>query len=188
MPVLYLVRHALAAPPGLLVGRSDLPLLPEGEAQAARLREELAAVPFSAAWTSPLLRARRTAEVILSGNSGLVAEALVVPGLLEIALGEWEGRRKEEVRQAYPELWEARGRDFLRVPPPGGESMEALAERIRPVFAAIRREAARHGHSLLVAHQAVNRVILADLEGLPLERMREIAQPPAAVTVLELDE
>ena len=186
MSELYLVRHAAAARPGVLAGRSDIPLLPEGEAQAARLRDELGAVVFAVAWSSPLRRARRTAEIILSGNTRNAREPVIVAELTEIALGLWEGLHKEEVRRGWPDVWERRGRDFLNVPPPMGESVAALAGRVRPAFAAVLAQARRYDRSLLVAHQAVNRVILADCLGLSLARMMEIEQPPAAVTVLEL--
>lgn len=169
-----------------MVGRADFPLSPEGEAQAARLRAELADIIFTAAWCSPLSRARRTARVILSGNPRNIAEPVITPGLIEISLGAWEGLPKDQARQSYPEVWHARGKDFVNVPPPGGESLAMLAARVRPTFRALCREAARHEHSLLTAHQAVNRVILADSMGLPLERLMEIAHPPAAVAVLDV--
>lgn len=186
MPLLFLARHALAAPPGLMVGRADFSLSPEGEAQAAELRDALAGTTFTAAWCSPLSRAGRTARVILSGNPRNVSEPVMAPGFIEISLGAWEGLSKKEARRGHPEIWDARGKDFMNVAPPGGESMAMLAARVRSAFAALRREAARHEYSLLVAHQAVNRVIIADSTGLPLERLMEIAQPPAAVSVLEV--
>lgn len=185
-PRLYLVRHALAASPGLMAGRADLPLLPEGERQAAHLRDELSGVTFTAAWSSPLLRARQTATIILSGNENNVQEAVLLNDLIEISLGAWDGRHKRELRREYPELWAARGKDILNIPPPGGESLIVLANRIRPVFAALCHEASDHQNSLLVAHQAVNRVIIADCIGLPISRILEIDQSPAAFSVLEV--
>lgn len=188
VPELYLVRHALAAESGVLAGQSDIPLLPEGERQAARLRDEFAGVVFTAAWSSPLLRARRTAEVILSGNARNTREPVIVAELTEISLGAWEGGRKEDVRRDWPDVWERRGKDFLNVAPPRGESVATFAARVRPAVTAVLEEARRHEQSLLVAHQAVNRVMLADCLGLPLARIMEIEQPPAAVTVLEATE
>lgn len=184
--LLYLFRHGSAAPPGVLAGRTDYPLSARGEAEAEYWAEALAGVPFSAAWTSPLLRARQTATRILSRQPA--PPALVqVPGLTEISLGEWDGKTKDRVRREYPDIWEARGRDPAGVPPPGGESFAMLAARVLPAFTALCAEAASLERSLLVAHQAVNRVILARSMGLPLAALLDIAQPPAALSVLRVD-
>jgi probable phosphoglycerate mutase len=184
--LLYLFRHGQAAPPGILAGRTEYPLSSEGEAQADRWRMALSDVTFGIARTSPLARARQTAARILSGNSANTRSLLPVPGLTEISLGEWEGKSKEWVRRTYPVEWEARGRDFVHVSPPGGESFAELADRVRPAFEALRSEAAGHACSLLVAHQAVNRVILGTVLGLPLAEAVALAQPPGALTVLEI--
>ncbi len=186
--ILYLVRHGQAATPGILAGQSDLPLLSEGEAEVRRLRDSLAGTIFTRAWSSPLTRAKQTAALLLEGNAANTREIEEIPGLREIRLGEWEGKSTDWVRQHYPQKWQARGNDFANTAPPGGESFAALAERVRPAFAAICAEARAHAASLLVAHQAVNRVILADILGLPLSRLTDIPQPPAALTLLRLDE
>ncbi len=180
--LLYLVRHGLAAPPGIMAGQRDYPLLPEGEIQARTLRDELAGVIFSAAWSSPLLRARRTARILLEGNAANTRTIIEIPALGEISLGLWEGRDSRWCREHSPGVWQARGEDFANTAPPGGESVTALARRVLPAFTALCREAARHPASLLVAHQAVNRVIIASLSGQPLATLRAIPQPPAALT------
>ena len=184
--LLYLFRHGHIEARGRMVGRADIPLSGQGEAQADYWRERLAGSVFDAAWTSPLRRALQTAERILAGNPANPAIADVVPGLAEISLGAWEGMTKGEVIARYPALWEARGADMLGTAPPGGESFADLARRVLPVFAALCREAAMHRRSLLVAHQAVNRVFLAHTLGLPPDRAISLPQPPACLSVLEL--
>lgn len=184
---LYLVRHGRAAPPGVLAGQADYPLTYEGETQARAVGELLAAVPLSRAWSSPLLRARQTAEHILAANGGGPLQAALVPELAEICLGCWQGQSKEWIRQRYPDEWRARGRDIANVAPPGGESLAALAARVLPAFARLADEAGEHAHSLLVAHQAVNRLILARCLDVSLEKSFDIPQPLAAVSVLLLE-
>lgn len=183
---LYLFRHGAAAPPGILAGRRDYPLNEQGRRQAAYWREQCAGQAFSAAWCSPLLRARQSAAIILAGNPANVAQADVLPELAEVSLGLWEGLDKERIRARWPEIWEARGRDPAGVAPPQGESLLDLAARVLPVFAALCERTAAHAASLLVAHQAVNRVILARLLDLPPDAWRDIRQPPAALAILEL--
>lgn len=185
-PVICLLRHGLAAPPGLLIGQTDLPLSAEGQEQMRLLAARLADIPFSAAWSSPLQRARQSAALVLAQNAGALAEARLEPDLREIALGEWEGRDKDWIKRNHASIWAARGQDFARSAPPGGESVEDLASRVRPAFKALVQTAKGHAYSLITAHQAVNRVILADLLGVALKDMRSIEQPPAAATFLEI--
>jgi probable phosphoglycerate mutase len=181
---IYLVRHASAAPPGVLAGRADYALSAEGRGEAEELRLRLAGVSFGLAFSSPLKRALQTAAVLLGGPpAGFV---LTLPELAEISLGRWEGRSKAWIREHYPVQWAARGRDLLNYPPPGGESLAELAARVLPVFDRIRlAAAAAPGQTLVVAHQAVNRVILARLGGTALEKSPDIPQPPCALTVIE---
>ena len=186
MARLYLVRHGEAAPPGILAGSADYGLTPAGRAQVETRRDELAAVTFSAAWASPLRRARQTARIILGGNPANTAGLTIVPDLREIRLGEWEGKDTQWIRAVWPREWEARGIDPANAAPPGGESFAMLAERVLPAFSAICREAESHACSLLAAHQAVNRVIIAAATGLPLGRLLHIPQALAAVSVFEI--
>ena len=186
MSRLYLIRHGEAAPAGILAGCADFALTPAGRLQVEMRRDELAAVTFSAAWASPLRRARQTARIILGGNPANTSVVQVVPALREIALGEWEGKDRELIRAAWPREWEARGTDPANVAPPGGESFAMLAERVLPAFADICREAGHHACSLLAAHQAVNRVIIAAATGLPPGNLLSIPQALAAVSVFEI--
>ena len=182
--LLYLFRHGQAAPPWILLGRADYPLSPLGERQADWWGKTLSDVAFDIAWASPLLRAGQTAARILSGNPANARTVLPAPALAEICLGAWEGKSKDWIRRAYPAAWEARGRDFVHVPPPGGESFLDLAARVLPAFSTLCSEAAGCARSLLVAHQAVNRVILAKVLNLPLPQALSLPQPPGALSVL----
>ena len=188
MSLLYLFRHGETASPKILIGRQDVPLSPSGEQQAREWGLRLQSVPFSAAWSSPLQRAGLTASLILQGNQGGLSGAEAIVGLTEISLGEWEGMSKAEAMRIYPDIWEKRGQDFACVAPPGGESLEELSDRMLPVFRRICRMAAKHPYSLVVAHQAVNRAIIAAVKGMPLSRILEIPQPHCALTVFALNE
>lgn len=184
--LLYMFRHGSSAASGLMAGHTDFPLLPQGVEEIGRWDGSLSDIVFHAAWSSPLLRARQTAEILLRMNPVSVREARIVPELREISLGEWEGKTKQQVMREYPEVWEARGKNMAGVSPPGGESMQDLARRVLPAFVAVCAVAASKECSLLVAHQAVNRVILAHLAGISLERVRDIPQPNGGLNILEL--
>jgi broad specificity phosphatase PhoE len=123
---------------GRWVGQADLPLTITGHGQAVCLGRRLRQERPTAAYTSDLLRARRTAEIALPG---LGLAAVVEPDLREVHLGAWEGLTVDEIASLYADVY-ARMRhspfDFL---PPGGESTAALIERVRR---AVDRIAAGH--------------------------------------------
>jgi broad specificity phosphatase PhoE len=117
----YLIRHGATewTHTGQHTGRTDLPLLPEGEEQARHLGEVLRGVRFDAAWSSDLLRARRTAE--LAGFPSPTVTAL----LREFDYGEYEGVTTADIHRERPD-WE-----LFRDGCPGGESPAEAAARAR---------------------------------------------------------
>lgn len=185
--LIYLFRHGQSmAPPGLMVGLSDFELSSEGRLQAERWSRRLSTIRFTLAVSSPLLRALQTAELILGGRPDN-APLRLDPELREISLGQWEGRAKDWVLRHYPQDWEARGRDMVNHPPTGGESLADLADRVWPAFQRLALEAAEHQHTLVVAHQAVIRVILTRLPGSWPDNPLEIDLPPASLSILAVD-
>ena len=138
-------------------GRRDVPLSERGHAQVSawRLPAESTGAPVS--WvSSPLRRAVETAEILCGRAPSLEA------ALIEMDWGDWEGLRRDELRERHGaefERNEARGLDFR---PPGGESPRDVLERLRPWFA---RAALSPTPVVAVTHLGVLRVILAAATG-----------------------
>jgi broad specificity phosphatase PhoE len=128
-PVIYLARHGetVWSREGRHTGRTDLPLTPQGERNAQRLRERLAGLVFVKVLTSPLQRAKRTCEL-----AGFGAVAEVDPDLVEWNYGDYEGIRTAEIRKKRPD-W-ALFRDGC----PNGESPADVGARADRVVARIR--------------------------------------------------
>lgn len=128
----WLVRHGeTAANAGRIIqGQTDEPLSEEGERQASRLGEWLAQTGrarLDSVVTSPLSRARRTAELATS-NLGLSLQQDA--RLMERSFGAWEGISADEV-YALQDTIEG---DPFDVEPPGGESTLGMAERTWACF------------------------------------------------------
>lgn len=158
-------------------GRSDLALNAFGQAQARALARRLASWPIVAIYSSPLLRARQTAEP--------VARQLGLPirptqGLMDIDYGHWQGRRPEEVARAEPELHRRWLEEPQQVHIPGGESLPLLQQR---AVTAVEEIVAHHPNEmvLLVGHQVVNRALICALLGLSLASFWRIGQDTACL-------
>jgi probable phosphoglycerate mutase len=182
---ILLVRHGETSwnREGRYQGRTDVPLSPAGEAQVAALAARLARLPIAVAVSSPLARARRTAEVIL-GDRGTPLD--LDAGLVEISHGAWEGQLSSDVEAAHAEMlgtW--RGRPDRDVPAgPGAETLGDVEERAWPVLERVAGRLRGEETGLVAAHDAVNRVLLCRVLGLPLTRVWAFRQAPATLNVL----
>ncbi|WP_378739124.1 bifunctional RNase H/acid phosphatase [Nocardia brasiliensis] len=111
-------------------GRGNPPLTELGREQAARAAKMLAAKgDITAVLSSPLSRARDTAE---AAATALDAPLTVLDGLIETDFGDWEGLTFVEAAQRDPEL-HARWLGDPSLPAPGGESFDAVRERVDAV-------------------------------------------------------
>lgn len=185
MTTIYLVRHGSTAwnEQPRFRGLANIPLSDKGLRQAAGLRELLRSKPLVAVYSSPLLRAVQTAEVLASAHDRKVS---VEPDLRSVDYGRWEGMTEEEAKTSDPELY-GRFLDAIEaVRFPDGESMQEL--RIR-AFAALERIAREHAGSevAIVTHQVVTRVLLCSVLGVDSHPYWQIGQDTACLNVIEHD-
>ena len=129
-----LVRHGASAPAvrgepfPLLDGHGDPPLAPDGAAQAEAVAVRLAREDLRAIFVTPLQRTHASAAP-LSARTGL--PPAVVPDLVEVSLGEWEGGEfRIRMAEGDPIAIQAVAEERWEVIP-GAETMEALAQRVR---------------------------------------------------------
>jgi ribonuclease H / adenosylcobalamin/alpha-ribazole phosphatase len=154
-------------------GRGDVPLTETGRRQAAAAGSALAARgSVELIVTSPLGRARRTAEAVAERTG---AGLLVDDGLAETDFGEWEGLSFAEVGAQWPAELAAWLAD-AEVPPPGGESFAAVAAR---VDAALDR--------LLSAHRGKTVVVVSHVTPIKTILCRVLLAPSAALFRMHLD-
>jgi probable phosphoglycerate mutase len=172
-PTIYLVRHGDTewSPFRRLAGRIDLPLTEVGEQNAAKLAARLAPLPFDRVYTSPLSRARRTAELAGFGQS-----ASVDPRLVEMDFGSYEGQTVQEIRRERP------GYAYLKDGCPGGETAADLGRRVDDWLAE-----QGDGTVLVFAHSVIMRVLTARYLGFPPESGRHFFFSPSALGILGWD-
>lgn len=158
-----------------------MPLSPEGRDQAGKVARALAGAGPAAVYTSPLGRARETAEIIAKPHRLSVAAD---EAFKEMSFGAWEGLTAEEARAAFGGLYDAWRAEPHRVPVPGGEDLAAVRARAR---AGIERLRAAHAGEtvVLVSHGVVARLIVLDALGLAPERLWAVHATPAGISEIE---
>jgi broad specificity phosphatase PhoE len=170
---------------GRYQGRTDIPLSAAGTAQAEALGRRLRDVPIARAVASPLARATRTAQLALGeARAGML---LFDDGLLEIGHGSWEGLLTSEIEARDPQRLAAwrQTPDSVQMPDPGGESLQQVLDRAWPALARACAGLGEDDVLLVVAHDAVNRVLLARILGIPLARLWGFRQAPATLNLLQ---
>jgi broad specificity phosphatase PhoE len=167
----WVVRHGETewSESGRHTGRTDVPLLAKGRAEAGaagRLLAQLVPEP-ALVLTSPLSRAEETCRLAGFGDRAVVCDDLV-----EWDYGEYEGRTTEEIRATRPgwTLWA----DGV----PGGESAADVGRRADRV---IERALAGAGEVLLFSHGHILRVLAARWVGLPPVGGRVLALDAGAI-------
>jgi probable phosphoglycerate mutase len=183
MTTVLLVRHATCDPVGKsIAGRAEgVHLNAEGEQQARRVAARLREVPVAAIYSSPLERARETAEHIARGRD-LRVESF--DAVAEIDFGEWTGCALEALA-ALP-AWRRFNsfRSGTRIP--GGELIAEVQARAVAGLASLRD---RHpdGTVAVVSHADVIKAALAYYLGTPLDLMQRLEVAPASVSAVALD-
>lgn len=159
-------------------GQIDIPLNEEGLCQARRLSARFEGWRPSVIYSSPLSRARTTAELIAAG----VPETpfVLLDGLAEMGFGSWEGRSIREVESQEPELFQRWMNSPFECPPPEGESHSLLEERVRKALKDI--TGAEGERLVVVSHGGILRIILALLFDIPLSTVWRMRVTNCSVT------
>jgi len=161
---LYLARHGETewSKAGRHTGNTDLPLTTDGEAKAAALRPRLASIHFDIVYSSPMQRARRTAE--LAGFSSPEVTDL----LREVDYGDYEGLTSRQIHETNPS-WEVYSDGS-----PGGETPVQIDARAQQFITLAGKSGGRaiafaHGHILRAVGAAWIRADLEVAAGLVLD-------------------
>ncbi len=168
---------------GRYQGQIDIPLSPVGESQAAALGNRLREMPIARAVASPLSRALRTAQLALGETRSAMLTA--DPDLQEIAHGEWEGLLASEINDKDPARLRAWREEPENVLMPGGESLRQVLDRSWQGLNRAMEGLSDDDTLLVVAHDAVNRVLLCRILGLPIARLWSFRQAPTTLNLLE---
>lgn len=203
---IFLVRHGETRQHAekVFLGQTDVPLNEAGEeqAQAVGLFLTRHEAKFEHIYCSDLQRAKATAEI--AGNTVImlrnqIPEIRAEAGLREMHLGDWEGRFIREIQEQNPEEYEKRGKDLLRFKTGHeAENFYDLRYRVMKCIEKILRWEAKEAAErpaedadrdlILVTHAGVLKVLLSELQGVPLEDAVNTKIPKGAVIILDFSE
>ena len=185
---LWLVRHGLTDwnVQQRFCGHSDIPLSARGQVQALWIAEQLLKESISAIYTSDLVRARETAEIIASQRISAVQIRESV-AWREMDFGEWEGLTYMQIVEKFKDQM-----GFFIAPehhaPPNGESLTHLQRRVKDAFSAIARndELLRVGDTVIVSHGGPLRILLCSILGMALQRQWQLQLDPGSLSAIDL--
>ncbi len=182
---LYIIRH------GQVVdhhefrynGHYDVDITAEGVSQMFRLADMLKAEthPITAIYSSDLTRAVKGADII-SKSLGLKPKKL--EALRELHLGRWEGLTRQEAGEKYPEEAGFTFMDLAHGKLKDGESLKDLEDRVLPAIDNI-VDMHKGSSVCLILHGGVNRVILCEALGLPVENFFRFEQDYGGLSIID---
>lgn len=187
---LVLIRHGESQwnKENRFTGWIDIPLSPKGEEEAKEAGEKLKGYKFDEAFTSVLIRAIRTYEIVaeVAGFSHLPLEK--DKALNERMYGDLQGLNKDDTRKKFGaeqvQLW----RRSFDIAPPNGESLKDTAERVLPYYySRIEPDLKAGKNILIVAHGNSMRALIMHLENISKEDIVKLEIPTGIPIVYELD-
>ncbi len=187
MTRIYLVRHgeAMGNVQEFFQGRIDCDLSPKGEKQLERLAERFKSINYDVIYSSPLIRAMKTADAV---NSSLKLPIIKDERLIEINGGAWEGMKWTEIAEKYPiqhDIWK---NDMKRFSIDGGETMTEVYERMKNAVTNL-ADINRGKTVVIVSHGCALRNYLSCAEFGTSDRLADVGwSDNTAVSLVEYDD
>jgi len=189
---LLLVRHGETEwnRQGRFQGQIDVPLNDNGRQQARRVAEFLKDVPIDFGVSSSMSRPRETAELTLAYHPQVALG--LEDGFREISHGTWEGQFEADIEKDYPGELEHWRQVPAEVQMPAGENLQQVWERAistwNQIVTAALANPSQPKTGLVVAHDAINKVILCYIAGAGPEQFWSFKQGNGAVNVIDYPE
>lgn len=162
-------------------GHTDIALSDLGIEQAKRVADRLMIEEFSAVYSSDLVRAYDTANIIAAKKNLTVKQDV---NLREICFGEWEGMTYTEINDKWPNALNQFFSDTTKITIPNGESFTDLKKRsdiaINKILENHKKETI-----VVVSHGATIRAMICSALNLPLDYVWRIRQDNTAVNMVE---
>ena len=166
-------------------GQIDIPLNVNGKSQSEKVAEFLKEVSIDKAFSSSLLRARETTEIILQHHQGVGLE--LNDGFKEIIHGLWQGKDEAEIELEFPGELQRWRETPEQLKMPDGESLEQVWQRTIAVYESILNSALNNKLNtvLIVAHGGTNQILLCHILGLSPEYFWSFRQSNCCLNIID---
>jgi 2,3-bisphosphoglycerate-dependent phosphoglycerate mutase len=191
MAYIVLVRHGESEwnSKGLWTGWTDVDLSVTGREQARSAATILKDIKFDIAFTSALKRAQQTFEEIRKANSLGDIPTKIFKELNERDYGELTGKNKWEVKEKLGDEQFKKIRRSWDFPPPKGESLKMVYERVVPCYKTnILPQLEQGKNVIIVAHGNSNRALVKFLENIPDQEISELELKLGEPYVYQIDQ
>jgi broad specificity phosphatase PhoE len=191
---IYLLRHGETdwnAQGKIQGGGFDIPLNENGRSQASAAARAMEDIPLSLIASSPLSRAKETADILWEGHS--TCERILVPHFKEFSFGEFEGfprrcpdvdpERKERYLKIDNECNQNVHKAF-----PGGESAAKVAKRANIGLSKLLDEFREHRHVAIVCHSRLNRILISSAFMKDVNRFSSVMQGNTCINAIDICE
>ena len=190
MALLVLVRHgeSTANLANVFTGWLDVALSPTGDAEAHTVAEKLRGFHFDIAYSSTLIRAERTLDIIVARPAWAIIPVRHIDALKERMYGDLQGLNKAEVALKYGQAQVDEWRRSYDVAPPGGESLQQTQARAVKFYEAELVPQLHAGHNVLVvSHGNTLRGLRMYLEHLTPEQVTALEIVTGGIRVYRFD-
>lgn len=190
MAILVLVRHGESQwnLENRFTGWIDIPLTPKGEEEARKAGEKIKGIKFDKAYTSVLIRANKTLEIILDVINQKNIPIEKDQALNERHYGDLQGLNKAETAKKFGDAQVHIWRRSYDIAPPNGESLKDTAARTLPYFEKkIIPDLKTAKNVLVAAHGNSLRSIVMSLDKLTKEQVLELNLGTGVPIVYEFD-
>ena len=163
------------------MGREEIGLNATGQFQAMALQQALAQVPLGRVYSSPILRARETAEILTEARD---LDIIDDERLVEVSYGDWVGKTFHEVREqpGYVPYFKR-----IETPvAPNGETLYQVRDRILEFFSQVKREAPEET-VVAVSHADTIKCMLMALLEIPFENIWKFRIDNVSISLVESD-
>ncbi len=182
---ILLIRHGQTDwnAQGRWQGHTDIPLNETGMAQAQALAQRLANWPIQAVYSSDLKRAAMTAVPIANI---LNQQPIFDPIWRERHVGDFGGLTREEIREKFPDIWEAKKNGLLN--PPNGEDYLSLRARAIAAYKKVREQ--HEGEMVaVISHGGILANVISHVLEIPPDRHgRFRLSGNAGLSIVEINE
>ena len=183
---IYFIRHGetIWNKEKKIQGQSDIPLNEYGRELAYVTADAIKEIPFDIVYSSPLLRAKETAEILVENRN---LDIHVDPRLIEMSFGEGEGESLPEIH-SHPEM---KLYNFIHnpgeyIPPTGGETFKELYERCKSFIEDVILPAeSQYESMLIVGHGALIRGMIHYINNRPSKDFWIVTHKNCSVTIVD---